>query len=133
MDTLCHKSSVDAGDSLAEHMAVVLVQLVFEGQQWGLSLLPFPAALHRLAADWPPLLAAHLPLLACCLTTAGEHHTVEKKIKDMTTPFSIVFTRSLVIHQAAQSPHCIVMSPIEELTVTDRAMQWHWNGYFHSF
>ncbi len=63
---------VDAGDRLAEQLAALLVQLLFEAQQWGFSLQPFLAALRRLASEWPLLLTAYMPLLGACITAAGD-------------------------------------------------------------
>ena len=62
----------DAGDRLAEQLAAVLVQLVFETQRSGVSLQPFLAALRRLASEWPSLLTPYIPLLGACITAAGD-------------------------------------------------------------
>ncbi|KAL0048382.1 hypothetical protein WJX82_001959 [Trebouxia sp. C0006] len=65
--------SVDGtrGDRLADQLAAVLVQLLFEAQQSGLSLQPFLAALRRLASEWPSILTPDIPLLGACITVAG--------------------------------------------------------------
>ncbi|KAL0024565.1 hypothetical protein WJX79_008006 [Trebouxia sp. C0005] len=59
------------GDRVAEQLAAVLVQLVFEAQGSGLSLQPFLAGLRRLASEWPSLLTPYIPLLGACITAAG--------------------------------------------------------------
>ena len=69
-----------AGDELAEQLAVVLLQLLCEGQlggqmgdqQGGQSLQPFLLGLRRLATDWPTILLPYIPLLGCCINTAGQ-------------------------------------------------------------
>ena len=66
------QNAADAGDCLAEQLAAVLVQLVFEAQRWGLSLQPFLAGLRRLTSEWPSLLTPYIPLLGACITTAGD-------------------------------------------------------------
>jgi hypothetical protein len=66
------QNTAAAGDRLAEQLAAVLVQLVFQAQQWGFSLQPFLAALRRLASEWPSLLTPYIPLLGACITTAGD-------------------------------------------------------------
>ena len=69
----CHDQyAADAGDRLAEQLAAVLVQLVFEAQRCGLSLQPFLAGLRRLASEWPSLLTPYIPLLGPCITAAGD-------------------------------------------------------------
>lgn len=59
------------GDALAEQLARVLLQLLSEAEQAGMSLQPWLAGLRRLAADWPTVLLPFLPFLATCITTAG--------------------------------------------------------------
>ena len=60
-----------AGDSLAEQLASVLLQLLSEAEQAGQSLQPWLAGLRRLADDWPAALLPFLPFLASCVTIAG--------------------------------------------------------------
>ena len=73
MHEKCHDQWVaDAGDRLADQLAAVLVQLLFEAQQSGLSLQPFLAALRRLASEWPSILTPDIPLLGACITVAGK-------------------------------------------------------------
>jgi len=66
------QNAADAGDCLAQQLAAVLVQLVFEAHRWGLSLQPFLAGLRRLTSEWPSLLTPYIPLLGACITTAGD-------------------------------------------------------------
>ncbi len=66
------QNSADAGDHLAEQLAAVLVQLLFEAQRCGFSLQPFLAGLRRLASEWPSLLTPYIPLLGACITAAGD-------------------------------------------------------------
>lgn len=69
-----NKTCFPAGDSLAEQLAGTLIQLVSEAQQSGLSMQPLLAGLRRLASEWSRLLTPYIPILAACLTTAGEAH-----------------------------------------------------------
>ena len=62
------------GDKVAEHLAGILIQLLFEAQQGGHEVQPFLAGLRRLSAEWPAVLMPFLPFLGSCITSAGQQH-----------------------------------------------------------